>query len=128
MPFHPEAFKTLSLRMLNEASVNLLLYTWVVDVIREENRVIGLVVENKSGRQAILSKCVVDTTGDADISARSGAPWVKGREADDKMRPMTLMFRMENVDIDKISQYREQLIQPTLLIAIIMLSSHYLFG
>ena len=31
VPFHPEAFKVLSLRMLHEASVKLLFYTWVVD-------------------------------------------------------------------------------------------------
>jgi FAD dependent oxidoreductase len=108
VPFHPEAFKVLSLRMLHEASVKLLFYTWVVDAIKEGNRVVGLVVENKSGRQAILANCIVDTTGDADVIARSGAPWVKGRETDSKMRPVTLMFRMENVDIDKISEYRDQ--------------------
>ncbi len=106
--FHPEAFKALSLRMLHEASVALLFYTWVVDAITEENRVVGLVVENKAGRQAILANCVVDATGDADVCARSGAPWVKGRETDGKMRPVTLMFRMENVDIDEISDYRDQ--------------------
>lgn len=106
--FHPEAFKVLSLRMLHEASVKLLFYTGVVDVIKEENHVLGLVVESKSGRQAILANCIVDTTGDGDVSARSGAPWIKGRETDSKMRPVTLMFRMENVDINKISGYRDQ--------------------
>jgi hypothetical protein len=108
VPFHPEAFKVLSLELLQEASVKPLFYTWVVDVIKEENCVVGLVVENKSGRQAILAKCIVDTTGDADVSARSGVPCIKGRERDSKMRPMTLLFRMENVDIDRISEYRNK--------------------
>ena len=71
VPFHLEAFKTLSLELLEEASVELLFYTWAADVIKEGNRVVGLVVQNKSGRQAILAKCVVDTTGDAEVSARS---------------------------------------------------------
>lgn len=108
VPFHIENFKMLSLELLQEVSAKLLLYSWVVDVIKSENRAVGVIVENKSGRQAILSKCIVDTTGDADISARSDVPYIKGREKDSKMRPITLMFRMENVDIGKIAAYRDR--------------------
>jgi ribulose 1,5-bisphosphate synthetase/thiazole synthase len=108
VPYEIEAFKTLSLELLQEASVNPLFYTSVVDVIKKGDRVVGVVVESKSGRQAILAKCVVDTTGDADVSAQSGVPCIKGRETDNKMRPITQMFRMENVDIEKISEYRDE--------------------
>ena len=40
----------------------------------EENRIAAVIVENKSGRQAITAKSVVDATGDCDIAAFSGAP------------------------------------------------------
>jgi len=42
---------------------------------------------------------------DADVAARAGAPHVKGREQDGKMRPMTLIFRMGGVDVPRLVQY-----------------------
>ena len=41
------------MEMLEEAGVDLLLHTLVVDVIRKDKRVTGVVIENKSGRQAV---------------------------------------------------------------------------
>lgn len=49
----------------------------------------GLMIEGKSGRQAVLSHVLVDCTGDADIACRAGAPTTVGREEDHKRRPMT---------------------------------------
>jgi hypothetical protein len=43
--------------------------------VLEENRVVGVIIENKSGRQAILSKVTVDASGDGDVAARAGAPF-----------------------------------------------------
>ena len=37
----------------------------------------GIIVESKSGREAILAKRVIDATGDADIAHRAGAPTTK---------------------------------------------------
>jgi len=76
-----------------------------VDAITSGDRVKGVVIENKSGRTAILSDVVIDTTGDGDIAARAGAPFVKGREQDGKMRPMTLLFRMGGLNVQEIIQY-----------------------
>ena len=41
--------------------------------IVEDGTATGLVFESKAGRQAILAKVVVDTTGDGDMFARAGA-------------------------------------------------------
>lgn len=105
VPFDPEAFRTVALEMVDEAGVNLLLYSWVVDVIREGDVVKGVVVENKSGRQALLADVIIDTTGDADIAAKAGAPFVKGRESDGRMRPITLLFRLGHIDVPKLMDY-----------------------
>jgi hypothetical protein len=43
-------------------------------VIREGTRVTGLVVETKSGSQAVMAKVVIDATGDADVAFRAGCP------------------------------------------------------
>ncbi len=100
-----EIFKGVAFEMAAEAGVRLLLHTICADVIMEGNRVRGVVVENKGGRQALLGEAFVDASGDADIAARAGAPVVKGREADGKMRPMTLLFRLGGVDVNAMLAY-----------------------
>jgi hypothetical protein len=69
----PEALKTLSMRMVNEAKVRLLLHAWCVAPIVEDAVVRGAIFESKEGRHAVLAKVVVDTAGDANLIARSGA-------------------------------------------------------
>lgn len=103
--YDPELYKVAALEMLDEAGVGLLLHTFVSDVVMEDRTLRGIVVENKSGRQAILSRVVIDASGDADVAARAGAPYVKGRERDGKMRPMTLIFRMGGVDVRRLVEY-----------------------
>ncbi len=60
--------------MLEESGVQLLLSTQVADPIVDGTTVKGLYVENKSGRQAIPAKVVIDATGEADVARRAGAP------------------------------------------------------
>src|SRR2546429_178303 len=103
--YDPELYKITALEMLAEAGVNVLLHTLVSDVILDGPVLRGIVVENKSGRQAILSRVTIDASGDADVAARAGAPFVKGREEDGKMRPMTLIFRMGGVDVARLVEY-----------------------
>ncbi|MGQ9555907.1 MAG: FAD-dependent oxidoreductase [Anaerolineae bacterium] len=62
------------LKMMEENRVRLLLNTYVADPIMEGARVTGLMVENKSGTQAIRAKVVIDATADADVAMRAGAP------------------------------------------------------
>ena len=61
-------------KMLEESGVTLLLSTFSADPILEGDRARGLFVENKSGRQAIRAKVVVDATGEADVARRTSAP------------------------------------------------------
>lgn len=106
--YSPELMKQVALEMLEEAGVEMLFYTMASRPIVEDNVVKGVIIENKSGRQAVLSHVLVDCTGDADLAYRAGAPTTVGRESDHKMRPMTLLFRMGNVDIDKVIEYCRQ--------------------
>lgn len=108
IPFDPESFKQVSLEKLQEAGVRLLFYTWTVGTIVENGVVRGVIIENKSGRQAILAKVVIDASGDGDVAASAGAEYVMGRESDSKMRPMSVVFRMGPVDVRKIREYRDR--------------------
>ncbi len=96
-----EVLKSTLLDILEESGVDILLYTHVVDVIMEENRIAGVIIESKSGRGAVMAEVVVDATGDGDVAARAGAEFIQGRENDHLCQPATLMFRIGGVDYSR---------------------------
>jgi ribulose 1,5-bisphosphate synthetase/thiazole synthase len=104
-PFDPEAVKRVALDYIRELDIQLLLYSTIAGPVVEDGRVIGVVVENKSGRQAVRSRTVVDCTGDADVAARAGAAFVMGREKDSAMRPMTILVRLGGLDLPTMVDY-----------------------
>jgi len=93
--FNPEAFKLVADEMVKEAGVQLLLHSLVTHPILSDGRIMGLVIESKSGRQAILGKVVIDATGDADVAFRAGAETTKGRAFDGRMQPMGCHFHLD---------------------------------
>lgn len=97
---NPEKLRIQMLDMLYTAGVDVQLYTAFSDVIMEGSRVAGVITESKSGREAVLCRMLVDSTGDGDVAARAGAPFEKGR-ADGGMQPMTIMFKVAGVDMDR---------------------------
>jgi hypothetical protein len=103
--FDPEALKYLLDDMVEEAGVRTLFHTVVSDVIVCDGALRGIVVENKSGRQAILAKVTVDATGDADVAYRSGVPCESGRALDGLNQPASLRFHVGNVDWKRCSAF-----------------------
>ncbi len=97
----PEKLKNVYWEMLTETGADVRLYTFVSDVIKEDNSVKGVITESKSGREAFLAKVIIDGTGDGDVAAHAGAEFTLGRESDGKMQPCTLMFKIAGVDTDK---------------------------
>ena len=81
-----------------EAGVGLLYHTLAADAVVEALVVQGVIIENKSGRQAVLAERTVDCTADADVAARAGAAFVQGRQQDNRVQPVTLMFRVGGID------------------------------
>ena len=98
----PERLKTVLLSMLSEAGVIIRTYTFASEPIMEGNQVRGLIMESKSGREAVCSKVLIDCTGDGDVAAKSNVPYFTGREEDGKMQPMTLMFKVAGVKEEEI--------------------------
>jgi len=73
-----ELYKVILEQMCLEAGVRLRLHSWVVNSIVEEGTVKGVILESKSGREAVLARVVIDATGDGDVSAFSGAEYELG--------------------------------------------------
>ncbi len=89
--FDPEAAKIASLNLLKKEGVTLRLHSWAVGPMLDGACVTGVIVESKSGRQAIAADIVIDATGDGDIAARAGAPFMGPAEKGDRMG-MSLMY------------------------------------
>ncbi|OPY79152.1 MAG: putative FAD-binding dehydrogenase [Syntrophorhabdus sp. PtaU1.Bin058] len=104
--FDFEAMKILMQEMLQEVGVRMLLHTYIAGTIRDGDKVKGLIVENKSGRQAIMSNLTIDCTGDGDVSFFAGASFEK--EPAKTIMPVTLPFYMGNVDSEKAVGYLEK--------------------
>lgn len=97
---HSHYWKILALRLLREAGVTVLMHAVFVDTVRAGDRITGVVVESKSGREAIKGLVVIDCSGDGDVAARGGAAWEKGRTADGLVQSPTLVFRLGGIDDD----------------------------
>lgn len=70
--YNGQVFSILLEQLLLEAGVDILYGTTLCSVYREKDAIRGILVENKSGRQAILGRSFVDATGDADLCAMAG--------------------------------------------------------
>jgi hypothetical protein len=104
-PIDPEIMKRIVFEKLEEARVDLLLHSLAVGCIHEKKEVKGIIIESKSGRQAVFAQLIVDTTGDADVASWVGAPYCIGRPQDHVPQPMTMMFKMSDVDLNQIADY-----------------------
>ena len=72
--YNAQLFAILAEQLLLKNGVKILYGTYGVGVSMENDRIGAVIVENKSGRQAIRVCSVVDATGDGDIAHFSGAP------------------------------------------------------
>lgn len=98
-----EIFKEVIFEMMEEAGVKILLHTMVTGVMKEDDIVKGLIIEGKSGREAVLAKVVVDTTGDADVAAFAGVDFIKKHDTTSVGYP----FGMSNVDMGRLVEFLE---------------------
>jgi len=104
--FELEGMKLALERMAAEAGVKLLYHTLFAEAIVAEGAAAGAFLQNKSGRQAVRARRVIDATGDADVAAAAGAPWEMGRPGDGACQPATLMFLIGGVDWRRVCEFR----------------------
>ena len=105
VPFDPFAMAALLDDVMQEAGVDVLLFTRAVEVLLENDAITQVVIHSKSGFQTVPVKAVIDATGDADIAALGGCPTVLGRAEDRLMTPVTLQIHMDHVDADALAAY-----------------------
>jgi hypothetical protein len=60
----------------------------------------AVLIESKSGRQAVRGRFFIDASGDGDLAYWAGVPWEKAPPIDGMMYP-SLMFRINGVDVTR---------------------------
>lgn len=105
--FDVEGLKQVWLDLCRESGVTLHLHSWISDVLMSDYAVTGVVTHSKSGCQHLQATVIIDATGDGDIAARAGAPYETGRSSDGRMQPMSLHFRLANIDVARMPTRNE---------------------
>ena len=98
----PEVFKWQAVEMLLEAQVTLRLHTLACEPVLEKGRVVGVLTESKSGRQAVGATAVVDATADADLA------WRAGCRCDNDPHEVTLTLSIEGIDKQRAAEFGRQ--------------------
>jgi len=96
--YDPMLLRVVWERLALEAGVKLLFHSFCTDVIMEDNRITGIIIDGKRGLLRLAAPVVIDCTGDADVCARAGAPYERAGDID-PAQTLTTTFRMINVDI-----------------------------
>jgi hypothetical protein len=84
--YNEEILKLVLGEFIAEAGADVLYHCLGVVPIMENRNIKGVIIENKSGRQAVLANAIIDASGDADIAVRAGAPCRKYAGDDERQR------------------------------------------
>ncbi|NML42321.1 FAD-dependent oxidoreductase [Ramlibacter sp. G-1-2-2] len=100
--FDPDAWKRVSLDLVQQHGIDLRLHSWFSRTLVEDGKVKGVICDTKAGRQAILGDVVIDATGDLDVAASASAPHVGGSYI------MTTVFRLGGVDAEEAERFERE--------------------
>lgn len=89
------------------SGAELLLHAPLCGVEKKENHIERVSVVTKGGVLSFGARVFIDCTGDADLTVMAGVPTRLGREGDELCQPMTLCFRVANVDKKRFFASRE---------------------
>ena len=107
--FLEEELKYLLNEMMLENKVDLLFHSYLTRVNKEGQRIKSIVLATISGEITLNAKFFIDATGDGQLAYLSGCDYLLGRERDNLTQPMTLCFRVGNVDTDKFYKSLDKL-------------------
>ncbi len=106
--FDPEGMRIVYQRLLDDAGVQTYCNLVAGEPVLDGNRLTAVLVETKRGLRAIRAKYFVDSTGDADLAAKSGATCDFGRESDGRVQGMTMMFELGGQDAQRVAAWTDE--------------------
>jgi hypothetical protein len=103
----PEVLKDELNEMVSKAGVKLYLHSWGVQPVMEGRTIKGVIFESKSGRQAVLGKVVIDSTGDGDLLPPAGAECVSDISPNTRIANLAFAFWIARVDLQEMDRFKE---------------------
>lgn len=104
--FDAECLKLALNRICTGAGVTLL-FNSVITAVQKNDNHIGSVTVSGFGRELTFSADIfIDATGDGNLAYMAGCGYQLGRQSDNLCQPMTLCFRLANVDEQLYSRQR----------------------
>ncbi|MBQ7312843.1 MAG: FAD-dependent oxidoreductase [Clostridia bacterium] len=107
--FLDEAVKLLLDRKMTENGVQVLFHATLCGVKKDGSHIDSVDVVTKAGVLTFEGRMFIDCTGDADLCTMADVPTVLGREPDHLCQPMTLCFRVANVDKQAFFANRDEM-------------------
>jgi len=107
--FDEEILKLVLNRLCSLCGVELLFNTTVIGVNRCDDKLVSVTAWGKSKRLELYADYFVDATGDAELSVMAGCGYRVGREEDGLCQPMTLCFRVGNIDMELFHENRTRI-------------------
>lgn len=107
--FLEEELKFVLNDMVCKENIDLLFHAYIYSVKKNGENIQYISVATKSGILDISADYFIDATGDAQVAYLADCPTVLGRESDHLCQPMTLCFRLGNVDVNRFMSSREKL-------------------
>jgi hypothetical protein len=101
----PHTLKVIWEQLAQEAGVRLLYHTLVIDGIKRDGRVAGVIAATKGGLIRLEADLVIDASGDADVAFYAGVPCETPQ--DQPVQALTTTFRLANVDVERAMQTSE---------------------
>ena len=107
--FLEEELKLILNRMVLDSGVDILFHASVFGVNKCGDKVTSVSVATRGANLEIFADYFIDTTGDAQLAFLAGCPTRLGREGDGLCQPMTLCFRIGNVDKERFKASKQRL-------------------
>lgn len=102
-----EYMKNLLETMLREVGADILYYTDIIDIVRTDSRIDGVIIHNKDGLSEVTASMFVDATGDGDICHYAGVPSDLGDE-EGGLAAASLEMHVDHVDSAALFNYMKE--------------------
>ena len=106
MAFHSEYLKIFLDKFMKENKVEVLLHSFVNEVITRRNQIEAVIIQTKQGPEAVSAEIIIDATGDGDVAFGAGLPFEQGREKDGMCQPGTVNFRVTGAHTEEMKGER----------------------
>ena len=100
----PEIMKIAIYNIVKRHGVNIWMYSFVDNILMDQDQVTGVFVNNKSRHTLVNAKVVIDCSGDGDVAMLAGAETMISNEAGE-FQPISIVFRVMGVDTPALLQF-----------------------